>query len=277
MLHNSRWKPLLNPLAFVLSAVRHRSLVRRLAVRKIRGLYVGSMLGLTWAVLQPLFMLAVFTFVFSVVLQIRWGVEVDNRGHFALILFSGLLTYNILQHALTQSPMLIVSNPSFVKKVVFPLETLSWVLLAEAIFQAVVGFAVFVVMYIVILGTPPITILLLPVVIAPLCLVALGSMWFLSSAGVYLRDLGQLMGVVATLLLFISPIFYPFEAVPDRYKFLLLANPITVIVNQVRDVAFWGHLPSWRAVAVAYAAGWLVAWAGYSWFMLTKRGFSDVV
>ncbi|MCD4749634.1 MAG: ABC transporter permease [Thermoanaerobaculales bacterium] len=275
--HFGPQNPLFNPIEFLRIAVEHRHLIRRLAIRQIRGKYVGSVLGLLWSALNPLFLLAVFTFVFSVVFQARWGVELENRTHFALVLFSGLLVYNLLQHCLTMAPSVVVNNPSFVKKVVFPLEILPWILLIEGIFHAVVGFTVFFVAYFVIMGFPPASAFFLPLVLLPLCLFLLGSMWLIASIGVYVRDLGQVMGVLVLTLMFLSPLFYPLEAVPERYRIVIHLSPLTYVLSQVREILFWGGSPNWIVFSFSVVATATFAWLSFDWFMVTKRGFSDVV
>lgn len=256
---------------------QHRNLILRLAKREIDARYRGSVLGIVWALITPLLMLAVYTFVFTAVFQARWGTAGGNSGEFALLLFSGLVLFTVFSDCVNRAPGLLLENVSYIKKVVFPLEILPVVTLAVALFNAGLGFAILGVAYLAVLGLPPATVLLLPLVLLPLCLMSLGVSWFLASAGVFLRDIRQMVGVAVTVLMFMSPIFYPTSAVPERFRAILALNPLTPILEQSKDLLFWGRLPSPLEWAVATLAAWGCAWLGYLWFMKTRRGFADVV
>lgn len=265
------------PFALFQTAWHHRALILRLTRHEIDARYRGSMLGIVWALLTPLLMLAVYTFVFTVVFQARWGTAGSNSTEFALLLFSGLVLFNIFSECLNRAPGLLLENVSYIKKVVFPLEILALVTLAVALFNAAIGLAILLVFYVAALGLPPATALLLPIVVAPLCLLTLGVSWFLASAGVFLRDIRQVVGVAVTVLMFLSPIFYPLTAVPERFRALIHLNPMTAILEQSKDLLFWGRIPSPLEWLVATLAAWGCAWLGYLWFMKTRRGFADVV
>jgi len=270
-------KRFISPFEFLSNAVTHRQLIVKLAVRQIYSRFIGSILGVFWAVVHPILLLAVFTFVFSIVLQVRWGVEVENKASFALILFSGLLLFNLLAHCLSTAPSLMLSNASYIKKVVFPIEVLPWVVLIEGLFHAFVGFLVFLCMYLFVLGVPPLSAVTLPLVLVPFLLFQMGAMWFLSSVGVYVRDLSQAISILVLMLMFLSPLFYPIEAVPERFRIVIHLSPMTVVLGQVRGLLFWGNWPDWRLLVGAFVVTWGIAWFGYSWFRMTQRGFSDVV
>lgn len=262
-------------LAPVTVAWRNRSLLARLTRREIEARYRGSMLGLAWAVATPLLTLAAYTFVFSIVLKVRWG-SVD-RGQFALILFAGLLTYGIFSECVNRAPGLILQHHSYVKKFVFPLEILPWVALLGALFNAVVGSAVLLAGYLIVNGSPPLAGLLVPPLLLPLCLLTLGIAWLLASMGVFLRDLGQVVPVLTMVLLFLSPVFFPLSAVPEPHRTLMTFNPVTVAVESVRAVLFFGESPDWRQWSVSLALSSLVCWLGFAWFVNTRKGFADVL
>ncbi|PWC40893.1 ABC transporter permease [Azospirillum sp. TSO35-2] len=265
------------PFALFQTAWHHRSLILRLARREIDARYRGSVLGIVWAVLNPILMLAVYTFVFSVVFQARWGTTGGSNTEFALLLFSGLILFNVLGESLNRAPGLMLENVSYIKKVVFPLEILPLVSLAVALFNAGIGFVILLVFHLATAGLPPPTALLLPLVLAPLCLTTLGLTWFFASAGVFLRDIRQVVTVGVTVLMFLSPIFYPMTAIPERFRAILHLNPMTVILEQSKDLLFWGRVPSPLSWGLATLAAWGLAWLGYAWFMKTRRGFADVV
>jgi len=267
----------LSPLEVFVVGWRHRSLIDRLTRREIAAKYRGAILGPLWSLLTPLMMLAVYTFLFSVVFQSRWGTGSSGHGEFALLFFSGMIIFTIFSEPVMRAPTLMLENVSYIKKVVFPLEILPWTCLGVALFNGAVSFLVLAVFYLLVFGLPPVTALLLPLVLLPLGLATLGVTWFLASVGVFLRDVRQLVGAVTTALMFLSPIFYPVTAVPDSYRWLLYLNPLTITLEASKDVLFWGRVPDPGSWAGDLLAGWLIAWAGYVWFMKTRKAFADVV
>lgn len=257
---------------------RHRDLLLRLIRRDVAGRYRGSALGLLWSFITPIVLLLTFTFVFTVVFTARWGVDTESpRGVFALNLFAGLIMHGIIADVLTRAPGLILGHGNYVKKIVFPLGILPLVPLGSALFHAVVSVIVLAVAQLIILGSLPWTYLLLPVVVLPLVLVSAGMSWFLAATGVYLRDIGQTMGLAATLLLFLSPIFYPLSAIPESFQPIILANPLTFIIEQSRQVLLMGELPDLAGLAIYSAVAAIVAWGGFAWFLKTQKGFADVL
>ena len=266
-----------SPLDVFACAWRHRALIRRLAQREIAARYRASMLGMLWSVLIPLLLLAVYTFVFSVIWPNRWGTRTEGTGHFALVLFAGLILFNLFAECVNRAPTLLLENVSYVKRVVFPLEILPWVMLTSAAFNAVVSFGVLLLGYVALIGLPPATALLAPLMPLPLALLTLGAAWFLTSLGVYLRDVRQFMPVVTMILMFLSPVFYPVSALPERFRWLAAVNPLAAAMESLRDVLFWGTGPHWVAFGLQSLAAWLVAWVGFMWFMKTRKGFADVI
>lgn len=255
----------------------HRALIARLTKRDIEARYRGSIFGVLWAFLVPLLMLGVYTFVFSVVFQIRWNLPVNGQGAFALLLFSGLIIFNLFSECLLRAPGLMLEHVTYIKKVVFPLEILPWVTMMVALFHAVISFLILLVFYLPIHGFPPLTVLLLPLVLCPLVLLTLGLVWLVSSVGVFLRDIRPLMGVVTTVMMFLSPIFYPLEAIPETYRTLIQLNPLTLVLEFSKDVLFWGQWPRWDYWVIHLTLCWAVSWLGYLWFQKTRKGFADVI
>jgi lipopolysaccharide transport system permease protein len=248
-----------------------------LVKREVIGRYRGSFMGLIWSFLNPVFMLAVYTFVFSFVFKARWSVGSDSKAEFALVLFSGLIVFNIFSECINKAPGLIVSNVNYVKKVVFPLEILPWVAMGSSLFHALISLVVWLVAYIVFFGVPSINILFLPLVIAPLILFVTGLSWFIASLGVYLRDVAQFIGIITTTLMFVSPIFYPATALPLEYRKFLYMNPLTPAIEQARGVLFWRETPDFSLLAVYLVASGLIAFLGFAWFQKTRKGFADVL
>jgi lipopolysaccharide transport system permease protein len=267
-----------SPREMFASVWRNRQLIRNLVQREVLGRYKGSMLGIFWSLVTPIFMLAVYTFVFSVVFKARWGDSGSgSRTEFALVLFAGLMIFNIFAECISKAPGLILANANYVKKVVFPLEILPWVSLGSALFQFAVSLVVWIVAYIMFFGLPYWQLLLLPVVLLPLALFVMGMSWALASLGVYLRDVGQLIGVAITVMMFLTPIFYPASALPAAYQSLMFLNPLTAPIEMARGLMFWGILPNISTVALYAASSLVVCLLGFAWFQKTRKGFADVL
>lgn len=256
---------------------RDRALIWQLTRRDVVGRYRGSLLGLLWSLLNPIFMLAVYTFVFSVVFQASWGTASDSKTEFAQVLFAGMIIHSLFAECLNRAPSLIVSNANYVKKVVFPLEILPWVAMGSTLFHAAISLLVLLIFF---LGTQHYlhwTVLLLPLLLFPFVLFTMGLSWFLAATGVFLRDVGQTTGIITTALLFLSPVFYPVSALPEAYRPFLFVNPLTFIIEQARGVLLWGTMPDWTGLVVYFIVGFLTAWAGLFWFQKTRKGFADVL
>ncbi|MBD9422450.1 ABC transporter permease [Achromobacter sp. K91] len=266
-----------NPLALVSSGVRNGGLIVASIKREVIGRYKGSVMGLMWSFINPIIMLAIYTFVFSVVFKARWNTGSDSRTEFALVLFLGLIVFNLFAECFNKASGLIVGNPNFVKKVVFPLEILPWITLGAALFHTLISLVVWLLAYMVLFGVPHLTTLYVPVILVPFCLFILGLCWILASLGVYLRDVSQFIGIMTTVVMFMSPIFYPPQQLPEPYRHLLYLNPLTFIVEQMRAVAFFGNPPDPLGLALYAAAAAVFAWLAFAWFQKTRKGFADVL
>ncbi len=268
----------LSPLAMLRSIWDNRRLIARMAKRDIVARYRGSFGGLFWTVLTPIVMLTVYTFVFSVVFNARWGTgQEQERTQFAVVLFAGLLVHGLLAEVLNGAPNLVAAHANYVKKVVFPLEVLPIVQLCTALFQFVIGVAVLLVAGWLINGSVPWTAPLIVLVLLPLCLVALAGAWFLASLGVYVRDVAQLTQVATMILLFVSPVFFPVTAVPAQFQQAMRYNPLTFLIEQAREVLVWGRLPDLYGLLAYTLGAFTAAWLGYAWFQATRKGFADVL
>lgn len=255
----------------------HRELVWQLTLRDVAERYRGSALGLLWSLFTPLLMLAVYTFVFGVVFQARWGQTPLDKGELAATLFTGLIIHGFFAECVNKAPSLIISHANYVKKVRFPLEILPWVSLGSALFH--LGTSLLILLFFQVLLGHPLhwTLLLLPLVIIPLALLVSGAAWFLAAVGVYLRDVAQAIGLFSTAMLFLSPIFYPLSAVPEPIRPWLLLNPLTFIIEQARLLVIVGGLPDWRGLALYTTFALLAAWLGFRFFNKARRGFADVI
>ena len=256
---------------------RHRGLIAQLARREVHARYRQSWLGLVWVVLTPLMMLGVYTLVFRHVMRVRWyGLEEGNL-EFALRIYAGLAVFNFFAECVNRAPTLVLEQPHLVKKVVFPLEILPW----AAAVSASVGLAVSGVLMMVLAAFSqtglPITVVALPLVWVPLLPLVLGLGWLLAGLGTYVRDVGQLLGMLVSALMFLSPIFFPVEALPESVRSVMLLNPLAWVMTGTRDVLLAGRWPDWGALLVLFAACTLVALAGAAFFRKARVGFSDVV
>jgi len=234
-------------------------------------------MGLLWSFFNPVLMLAVYTFVFSIVFKARWAGGSDSKTEFALVLFAGLMVFNLFSECVNRAPGLILGNVNYVKKVVFPLEILPVVALGSAGFHLLISLFVWLIFYLIFFGVPQATILFLPVILLPLVLMTLGLSWLLASLGVYLRDVSQIIGVITTVLMFLSPIFYPIVALPEEYRPFMQISPLTLVVEQARDVMIWGKSLEWSAWTVYFLLSSMIAWLGFAWFQKTRKGFADVL
>lgn len=265
------------PVEMVASLWRNRNLIHASAKREVLGRYRGSALGLLWSFFNPLFMLTVYTFVFSEVFKARWSAGSESKTEFAFVLFAGLIVFNLFAECINRAPSLIVANPNYVKKVVFPLEILPFVGLLAALYHALISLGVWLAAYVVLFGVPHATVLLLPLIVLPFSLFIMGLSWVLASLGVFLRDISQFIGVVVTTLMFLSPIFYPASALPETYRQILYLNPLTPVIEMSRDVLYWGKLPDFATLTLYLLATSVIAWLGFAWFQKTRKGFADVL
>lgn len=257
---------------------RNRQLIVQMTRREVVGRYKGSAMGILWSFFNPVLMLVMYTFVFSVVFKARWGAAgEETKTQFALVLFVGLIVYNLFAEALNRAPGLILGNVSYVKKIVFPLEILPVVAMGAALFHALISMLVLVVAFVLINSYLQWTVVFLPLVLFPLIVLALGMAWGLASLGVFLRDVAQTIGMVMTVLLFASPVFYPLTALPVYIRPWLMLNPLTFIIEQARAVLIFGRTPDWLGLAIYSLVSVIIAWVGYAWFQKTRKGFANVL
>lgn len=266
-----------NPFSPYTALARHFSIIVQMTKRDVAGRYRGSFIGLLWSFFNPLLMLIIYTFVFGVIFKSHWAGQVGGKFEFAIILFAGMNINSMFAECANHAPTLIIENTNFVKKVVFPLETLSWSALGSALFHLAVSTLVLLVISILARGFVPWTVVLFPIVIIPFLPFVAGMVWMLSSLGVFLRDLKQAMGIVTAALMFLAPIFYPIQQIPAQYRDLLYLNPLTAIVQASRDVLVWGRAPNWAILGLYSVASCLFAWFAFAWFQRTRRGFADVL
>ncbi|WP_312348800.1 ABC transporter permease [Stenotrophomonas acidaminiphila] len=274
---NSNQGPGISPVAALRSIFTHRSLIIEMVRREVIGRYRGSVMGLLWSFFTPVLMLFVYTFVFSVVFRARWAGGSGSKTEFAIVLFVGMMIFGLFSECLNRAPSLVLSNANYVKKVIFPLEILPVVSLGAALFHFCISMLVWLIFYLFLFGIPSVQMIWMPVAIAPLLLMCLGFSWLLASLGVYLRDVGQVIAVVTTALMFMSPVFFPVVAMPEDFRPYLYYSPITYFIEQARGLLVWHQGMQWMSWMKMSALSVLIAAAGFAFFQKTRKGFADVI
>lgn len=264
--------------SLVKNLVLHRQLILQMVKREIVGRYKGSFLGLIWSFIIPVLMLAVYTFVFAVVFKAKWGIGgEDSKTQFAVVLFVGLIVHSLFAEVLNRAPGLILANVNYVKKVVFPLEILPVITMGASLFHSAISLGVLLTAFVLFNGYGHWTALFIPLVLLPLVILTLGFAWMLASLGVFLRDVGQTIGIITMVMMFLAPVFYPITALPEELRPWIMVNPLTFIIEQAREVLIWGRLPNWLGLGAYLLVAMAVAWTGYAWFQKTRKGFADVL
>lgn len=265
-------------LRFPSSLWQNRELWWRLTQREVLGRYRGSLLGVAWSFLNPLAMLAVYTFVFSQVFKARWGT-MENVGPlgFAINLFAGLIVFNLFAECVNRAPGLVLANPNYVKRVVFPLEVLGTVAVGNAGFHALTSLTVLLVFELIAFQRIPLTFLWLPLVWLPFLLGCMALTWLLAALGVFLRDISQLVTMSVSMLMFLSPIFYPVSALPKAWQPLLSLNPLAQIIEQTRAVTIDGLPPDGGYLIGGTLLAFLACELAFRCFQRSKRAFADVI
>ena len=269
---------ILDPLPGLRLIFRNGALLRQLVRRNIISKYQGSALGIFWNAVHPLMRLCIYTFVFSVVFKARWGTDTSaTREFFAVNLFCGMTIYSIFSDAVNMSAVQITLNPNYVKKVVFPLPLLPLSQVISSFIQGLVWILLLFIGATVFCSSLSWTMLFLPLILLPLFLFTLGISYFLSSLTVYLRDTPYILGVILQVLFFATPIFYPVEQVPEKFRTVLQINPLTIMIEESRKVMLLSQTPDWKFFGISLAVGIVVFLLGFAWFNKTQKGFADVL
>ncbi|WJI16255.1 ABC transporter permease [Pseudoxanthomonas winnipegensis] len=259
------------------SVVEHRALIWRLAQREVLSKYRGSLFGVAWSLLLPLFMLTIYTFVFTEVFEARWGMQTQNKGLFALAIFSGLIFYTCFAECALKAPGLMLANTSFITKVVFPLELLPIISTLSTAFNALTSLVVLALGVLVVKGSIPLTFLCSVLMLVPLTILCFGMTWVLSALGIYIRDIGLIIAPLTTAMMFLIPVLYPLSQVPERWRNVVQANPLTFIIESARDAVLMGYMPDWGHYLALLGGAVLFALFGFLVFNKARRGFADVV
>ncbi|MEB3295916.1 MAG: ABC transporter permease [Cyanobacteriota bacterium] len=266
------------PLTSIQRLWSHRELIARFTQRDVLIRYRGSLLGWSWTLLNPLMMLAIYTFVFSTIFKARWeSTNYLGPKGFALNVFAGMVVFGLFAECVNKAPALITSNSNYVTKVRFPLETLGCSTLLSALFHASTSLAILLVFRIAVMGSIPWNGLLLPVVWLPFLLLTLAGTWLLAALGVYLRDLNQFMIIVTSALTFLSGVFYPLSALPRQLIPIFRLNPVASWVEQTRNLLIMNEPPSARSLTLTIIGALLACEWSLRIFKKASQGFADVL
>ena len=264
--------------SFVRSLRQQRTLLWRLTQREVVGRYRGSLLGWGWSLVYPLLMLGVYTFVFSTVFKARWP-DLQQAGSlgFAVNLFAGLIVFNLFAECVGKAPTLIVSQPSYVTKVVFPLQVLPWSALMSSFFHAMVSCLVWLAGCLLFGQGMHTSWLALPLVFLALVPTLLGLGWALSALGVYFKDLGEIVGLVMGMMLFLTPVFFPLSVLPDFLQMWVQFNPLAIPIEALRHIGLMGVWPDFSSLVKLFLVGVGVSVFGAWLFEKSRKGFADVL
>lgn len=255
-----------------------RSLIYHLTKRDFKQRYIGSLLGFLWVLITPLVLLAIYTFVFNVVMNAKWGIGADDSpAGFALSLFVGLVLYGIFSDSVNAAPSLVLDNSGYVTNHVFPIEILPVVAVGSALLRSAAGMVILILGVLWVNGALSWTIILLVLPITAFVLFSLGMVWLLSAIGVFIRDTSHTVSLLVHMIFFLTPIVYPVSLVPQPFRAILYANPFTHLVEAARAAAIGGVMPDWLWLSVGMLLGLLVFHAGYVFFTKSKVVFPDII
>jgi lipopolysaccharide transport system permease protein len=260
-----------------LKVFKHKDLIYQFVKRDLASKYKGSLLGTMWSFLVPFIMLTIYTFVFSVIFKAKWGKGDENIFTFGLTLFAGFIVYTIFAEVVTRSTTIITNNPNYVKKVVFPLEIFPVVLLGVSMINASISVLILCAFYFIIHFTLHWTVIFVPIVLLPVVLLSLGFGWFFAATGVFVRDIGHVVGLAVQVLMFLSPVFYPISAVPSYFQPIYTLNPLGIVMEEMRRVVLSGEMPYWDNWTMVALISFIICIAGFSFFQRCKGAFADVV
>lgn len=256
--------------------LKHRELIWSFIKRELIGRYRGSYMGFFWSFVNPLFLLIIYTIIFSKILQVRFGGS-TSPALYGVYLLCGMVPWFAFSETVAQSATLVRGHINLVKKTIFPLEILSVVSTLTSFIHSLFSIGVlFATIIIIEKGIPP-TVIFLPLVMTVQILFTMGLSWFLASLGVFILDIAEIIRLLLIPWMFLTPIFYPVAMIPERFRGVMVLNPMAVIVNNYRLVLLEGHSPEWGSLLLVTLFSVILAIVGYLWFMKTKKAFADVI
>ena len=259
------------------SPIFDRKILLMFIMRDLKSRYKNSWGGLIWLLIQPIILLVIYTVVFQKILGVKWGSQSSGGIDFALNLYLGLLVFNFFSESIQAAPSVLRNHSNLIKKVCFPIRILPAISVGTSLCDALIGIAVWLVIYSLVMGLPHLTALYLPLVILPLILLAMGLCWIIASLSVYMRDINQMVRFVLMGLLFLSPIFFPLNLMPGDLQVMLSFNPLAIEIEMLRGIMISGIAPAWDSYLSFLLFSSIIYCAGFYWFELTKDGFVDVL
>ena len=265
---------------FINGIVKDAEITSIITKRDIASKHKGSKLGQLWSVINPIIMLMVYTIVFSAVFKARWSTEINSESStliYGMNLFCGLTVYNIFSEVAGRATTLVTSNPNYVKKIKFPLHSLGEMATYSALYQGASNTLILLVMVLIVNNSIPVTIILLPIIWGPLVLNCLGISWILSTIGVYAKDITQVVNAGLSALMFMTPIFYPIESLPNKLQWIATINPIATTIANTRQIALAGEVPDFLGLLVEYIGAVLWCEITYRILITKQREFADLL
>ena len=255
---------------------RNRGLIRVMVRRDILGRYRGSFGGAFWTIINPLLLMLTYYFVFGVVLKSRFGTDTSKSG-FALYFLAGMLPWLAFSEAAGRAPGVVIEHRNFVKKLVFAVETLPVNLVVAGLITELFAVLLYCGFLLATRGQVPATALWLPLLLIPQVLFTAGIAWFLAGLGVFVRDLGQIMGFVLTLWFFTTPICYPESQLPSSAAGVLTKNPIYILVRGYRAIFLESQAPNFSSLWKLWLISAVVFLVGHAWFYKLRKSFADMM
>ncbi|MCL9668603.1 ABC transporter permease [Rosenbergiella epipactidis] len=255
----------------------HKSLLFHLTKRDITSKFKGSYAGLAWSFLNPLLLLTVYTFVFSVIMKAKWGLKNEGNLDFAIVLFAGLIVFNMYAEATNRAANIFNDNKNYVKKVVFPLNILPIVIVNSSFFTGLISYIILLIALVVFKHTLHPDSIMTVFLIIPIYLMTLGVTYFISAIAVFVRDVGQVIAIFNMAFMFLSPIFFPMERMPKNFQAIASYNPIAYIVTQVRDSLIFSRGFDWTGYFIAVLTSLVIFVLGFLVFSSLKKDFADVI
>lgn len=274
---NATSKFIIRPL-FIL--IQYRTLIYQLTRREIVSRFKGAKLGVFWNILEPFLTLIIYTIFLSTFMKARWDSAVpavESIFTLPLNLFAGLIWYNFFSESIIKSADMIRANTNLVKKVVFPLEILPWVIVLTGYFNVFISFIFWVFFCFVAIGSVHLSSLFFVLLGVPFSLFMLGLVYIFSSLCAYFRDLAVLLRFINMAVMFISPIFYSLNTMPPKVQKILMLNPLTFIIESSRNSLLSNQLMNATMLTTYFLISMVVAWVGFIWFQKVKIGFADVI
>lgn len=264
---------------YLVNLYKSKDLLIELTKRDFQQRYKGSLLGVIWALLSPLLMLGVYSFIFVSVFKSRWGNSSVEDGNmlYTMMIFAGLVPFQIFSESVNRSVSLLAQSANYIKKVVIPIEILPASIVLSTVINSTFSIALLVVGKLLFLNTPNWTLVFLPLVLIPILLLSLGFALIVASFGIYLRDLVYIVGLIVNILFYMSPIFYSPEALPEKFRFIIHLNPISPIINYFRDVFVNGELFTISSYLISLLISFVFFILGLIIFNYLRKGFADVI